>query len=174
MVNRRQITLAFQAIGNFLFTPIKSFSLTPGHFVQKIIMIHLAVYAIGARYGGPATGLVDILNAVFKDPRVAQITLFCSPHEKRLFKIPYSEKLIEAPKPWIDRNYLLPMLWFDWLLGTKCKRIGADILLIASNFGRAGLGIPHVTSVQQSLPFSEEATRTFRSILQTARISAIR
>ncbi|MGC8604543.1 MAG: glycosyltransferase [Desulfomonilaceae bacterium] len=137
-------------------------------------MIHLAIDAIGVKHGGTASVLIDILNAVVEDPRVSKITLFCSPREKRHFKIPNSDKLIEAPKPWVDSNYLLRVLWFEWFLGLECRRIGADILLSASNCGKAGLGMPHVTFVQQSLPFSEEAITSFRSILKTIKISAIR
>lgn len=137
-------------------------------------MIHLAIDAIGAKHSGSATVLTDILISVIEDPRVSKITLFCSPSHRRLFELPASEKLIEAPRPWIDGNYFFRMIWYEWLLGYQCRRIGADILLIASNFGKAGWGIPHVTNVQQSLPFSKEAIESFRSIFQTIKFSMIR
>lgn len=122
--------------------------------------IHLAIDAVGARYGGSATELLDILQTVIDDPRIDKVTLFCSPPEKRLFDLQCSTKLFEAPQNLVDKNYPIRLFWYERLLGMKCKKIGADILLIASNFGRAGFGIPHVTYVQQSLPFSSEAMAT--------------
>ncbi len=123
-------------------------------------MIHLAIDAVGARYGGSATERLDILHTVIDDPRIDKVTLFCSPPEKRLFDLPCSTKLIEAPQKLIDKYYVLRLLWYEYLLGMECKKIGADILLIASNFGKADFNLPHVTYVQQSLPFSQEAMNT--------------
>lgn len=118
--------------------------------------------------------LTDILNSVIEDPRVSKITLFCSPSHRRLFEFPPSEKLIEAARPWIDTNYFFRMIWYEWLLGLTCRFLGVDVLLIASNFGKALFGVPHVTNIQQSLPFSEEAIRSFRSISKTVKIGAVR
>lgn len=135
--------------------------------------IHLAIDAVGAKHGGAATVLIDLLNAVIEDVRVTKITLFCSPSKRRLFKMPSSDKLIEAPKPWVDRNYALRILWYEWLLGLECRRIRADVLLVSANFGRAGFGVPHVTFIQQSLPFSKEAVASFSSLPMTIKIGFI-
>lgn len=123
--------------------------------------IHLAIDAIGAKQGGAATGLVSILEAALNDPRISKTTLFCTPPEKRVFEIPSADKLIELSKPWVDKNYALRILWYEWLLGYECRRIGVDVLLIAANFGRASFDVPHVTYVRQSLPFSKEALNSF-------------
>jgi glycosyltransferase involved in cell wall biosynthesis len=104
--------------------------------------------------------LIDLLKAALDDPRISRITLFCTPPEKRLFKMPSSGKLTEAPRPWIDKNYALRIVWYDWLLGFECRQIGVEVLLNSTNFGRGGIGTPHVTYVQQSLPFSQEALKT--------------
>jgi glycosyltransferase involved in cell wall biosynthesis len=125
--------------------------------------MHLAIDAIGAKYGGAATELLDILAAVVAEPRLTKITVFCSPRDKRLFEMPRSDKLIETPKPCIDQNYALRLLWYEWLLGQECSRIGADLLFISANFGRARQGTDYVTYVQQSLPFSAEAMRSLPS-----------
>lgn len=124
-------------------------------------MIHIAIDAMGAKHGGSATGLAGILDAALNEPSISRITLFCSPPGKRLFKFPSSLKLVEMAKPWIDKNYALRVLWYEWLLGYECRKIGADVLLIAANFGRAGFGVSHVTFVRQSLPFSKEALDSF-------------
>ena len=74
--------------------------------------------------------------------------------------MPSSKKLIEASRPWVDKNYALRIVWYDWLLGFECRQIGVDVLLNTTNFGRGCIGVPHVTYVQQSLPFSQEALAT--------------
>lgn len=119
--------------------------------------IHLAIDAVGGKFGGIAAGLVGILEAALNNSRVSKITLFCTPLEKRLFKIPSAAKLIEVPKPWVDKNYALRILWYKWLLGLECKRIEADVLLASDNYGTGGFGVPYATYVRQSLPFSHEA-----------------
>ena len=119
--------------------------------------IHLAIDAVGGKVGGIAAGLLGILEAALNDQRISKITLFCTPPEKRLFQIPSDVKLIETPKPWVDRNSALRVLWYEWLLPLECKRIEADVLLVSDNYGRGGFGIPYVTYVRQSLPFSDEA-----------------
>ena len=141
---------------------------------MNLEMMHLAIDAIGAKHSGSATVLTDILNSVIEDPRVSKITIFCSPSHRRLFELPTSEKLIEAPRPWIDANYFFRMIWYEWLLGLTCRFLRVDVLLIASNFGKALFGIPHVTNIQQSLPFSEEAVSSFGSIFKTVRFGAVR
>lgn len=142
--------------------------------IERHNSIHLAIDAIGAKHSGSATVLTDILISVIEDPRVSKITLFCSPSHRRFFELPASDKLIEVPKPWIDNNYILRLLWYEFLLGFECRRMGADILLIASNFGKANFGTPHVTNVQQSLPFSNEAIESFGSPFQTLKLRVIR
>ena len=137
-------------------------------------MIHLAIDAIGAKHSGSATVLTDILNSVIEDPRVSKITLFCSPSHRRLFELPTSQKLVAVPRSWIDSNYFFRMIWYECLLGVTCRLLGVDVLLIASNFGKTLFGVPHVTNIQQSLPFSEEAISSFRSILKTVRFGAVR
>ncbi len=119
--------------------------------------IHLAIDAVGGKFGGIAAGLIGILEAALNDSRVSTITLFCTPPEKRLFKIPSAAKLVQVPKPWVDKNYALRILWYEWLLGFECKRIKADALLVSDNYGRGGFGVPYATYVRQSLPFSHEA-----------------
>lgn len=123
--------------------------------------IHLAIDAIGAKYGGSVTGLIGILNAALADERIAKISMFCTPSEKRLASIPCSNKLVAIEKPWVDKNYLLRILWYEWLLAMECRRIRADVLLVSANFGNGCRDVPHVTYVRQSLPFSEEALNSF-------------
>lgn len=136
--------------------------------------MHLAIDAVGAKHGGAATVLIDVLNAAIDNPRVAKITLFCSPAEKRSFDLPSSAKLIEAPRPWIEENYALRILWYEWFLGYECLRIGADVLFAFGNFGRGRFGLPHVTLVQQSMPFSREGLAIYKIKIARIKISAYR
>ena len=137
--------------------------------LKRTDSIHLAIDAVGAKHGGAATVMIDVLNAAIGDPRVARITLFCSPSEKRMFKIPSSAKLIEVPKPWIDKSKIFRLGWYELLLGLESRRVGADILFVVANFGRARFGMPHVTFVQQPLPFIPEAWR-YLSIIKRFKV----
>ena len=121
--------------------------------------IHLAIDAVGVRRGGGMTVLNSLLNAAIEDSRIAKISLFCSPVERRVGKIPVSSKLIELPAPWIDKIYAFRIIWYEWLTTPACRRIGADALLLAANFGHVSSGLPCVTYIQQSLPFSNKAMK---------------
>jgi glycosyltransferase involved in cell wall biosynthesis len=63
----------------------------------------------------------------------------------------------QLPKPTIANNYALRILWYEFGLGIECRRLRASVLLASANFGRSRFSLPHVTYVQQSLPFSPEA-----------------
>jgi glycosyltransferase involved in cell wall biosynthesis/ubiquinone/menaquinone biosynthesis C-methylase UbiE len=91
---------------------------------------------------------------------VGRITLFCTPSKLRLFDLPSSDKLAPVEKPWVDANYVLRVLWYEWLLGIECIQRNVDVVFVSANFGCARFGVPHVTYIRQSLPFSKEALAT--------------
>ena len=134
--------------------------------------MYLIVDGIGARHGGAATVLSEFLQVAVSDPRITKITVFCSPNSLRKFELPTSEKVIPIEKPWIDRNYILRILWYEFLLAASCKLQEADVIFVAANYGRGGFDIPHVTYIQQSLQFSEEAIATHNSVWDRSRIYA--
>jgi glycosyltransferase involved in cell wall biosynthesis len=109
------------------------------------------------------------LKVALIDSRVKKVTLFCTPQEKRSFEIPSADKLVVVPKPWIDKNHVLRVLWYEWLLGLECRKIGAEVLFVSANFGRARFGVPHVTYVRQSLPFSKEGLKASGSRVMALR-----
>jgi glycosyltransferase involved in cell wall biosynthesis len=134
--------------------------------------MHLIVDGIGARHGGAATVLTEFLQVAVLEPRATKITVFCSPNSLRKFELPTSEKIIPIEKPWIDSNYVLRVLWYEFLLAASCKFQKAHVIFVAANYGRGGFDIPHVTYVQQSLQFSEEAIGTHKSVWDRIRIYA--
>jgi glycosyltransferase involved in cell wall biosynthesis len=125
---------------------------------------HLVIDAVGAKHGGGATELMGILNAAVSEQEISQITVFCAPEESRVFRMPSSSKVTQLPKPRIANNYALRILWYEYGLGIECRKVGASVLLASANFGRSRFSVPHVTYVQQSLPFSAEALASLPTV----------
>lgn len=121
--------------------------------------MHLAIDALGIKHSGGATVLLDFLNAVLNDPRVTQVTIFCSPRITRRFDLPQSPRLHGEERQFAEKSYLARVWWFQVLLARHCHQAGADALICMVGAGHAQPGIPYVTFIQQSLPFSVEAQR---------------
>ncbi|MBI4964985.1 MAG: glycosyltransferase [Desulfomonile tiedjei] len=136
--------------------------------------IHIAVEATGAKFGGSETILLEFLDAAIADRRVAQTSIFCSPRRNRGFEFPSSAKVNLIENEWCDKNYLARVAWYEFGLGIAAKRLSSHVIFASSQFGRGCFGVPHVTYVQQSLPFSDEAVSTYRSALWRFRIGMIR
>lgn len=135
--------------------------------------MHLIVDGIGAKHGGAATVLIKFLQVADSDPLFSKITVFCSPSSSRRFELPTSEKIVLIEKPWTDRNPILRFLWYEFLLSASSKVRKADVIFMAANYGRGRLDIPHVTHLQQSLQFSEEAGVTGQSMSDRIRIHTL-
>ena len=136
--------------------------------------IHLAIEATGARFGGSETSLLDFLEAAVVDPRVAMITVVCSSSRTRAFDFPSSEKIRLIENEWCDSNYVARVAWYEFGLGIAAKCLSAHVIFASGQFGRGRLGVPHVTWVRQSLPFSDEAISTYGSERWRFRIRMIR
>lgn len=135
--------------------------------------MHLGVDAVGIKHSGGATVLLDFLAAAVSDDRLSKITVFCSPRGARNFDLPQSDKIMEIQLPIVERSYLYQALWFEVLLGRYCKRIATDVLFCAGGVGSAQPPIPHVTFIQQSLPFSREALARLGTFLR-CRVTVLR
>jgi glycosyltransferase involved in cell wall biosynthesis len=155
--------------GTFCLLQVFLSSVSHNLEVKGVWLINLAIDAMGTRYGGGANELIGILNAAVAEKSISKITLFCSPGEKRLFRIPVADKLTQVEKPWVDKNLALRILWYEWGLGIECRKLGADLLFVSANFGRARFGVPHVTYIQQSLPFSTEALESLQSVAERSK-----
>jgi glycosyltransferase involved in cell wall biosynthesis len=119
--------------------------------------VHLAIDAVGNVHGGGATILLDLLRYALADDRLAHISVFTSPRELRSFDLLASEKVVEIEQNLPGRSYLYRLFWFEHLQSRLCQRLGVDVLLCLNGIGHAHSPIPHVTYVQQSLPYSIEA-----------------
>jgi len=136
-------------------------------------MLHIAVDAVGIKHSGGAMVLNDFIETALNDDRISKLTLFCSSKKDRNFNFPRSAKLVEREKPYVDKNYLVRILWSQSLLRRECSLISADILFCMTGIAR-GYGEKYtVTFIQQSLPFSEEALRTL-SIYKNVKFSILR
>lgn len=123
--------------------------------------MHLAVNAVGIKHSGGATVLLDFLRAALENPRITCLTLFCSPRTVRRFDLPVSPKLYCEEQPLAERSYAVRIWWFQVGLARACRRVGADILFCMVGASRGDAQVPHVTFIQQSLPFSAEVRRRY-------------
>ena len=136
--------------------------------------IHLAVEATGTKFGGLETALLTFLEKALQDERIGKISLFCSAGRDRSFDLPSSPKIRTVENGWCESNYVLRVVWYELGLGMACRAVGSDLLLACNQFGLGRLGVPHITWVQQSLPFDEEAIATFGSSRRRFHIMMVR
>ncbi len=118
--------------------------------------MHLAVDAVGIKHSGGAVVLLDFLAIANLDERVSAITVFCSPTNVRRFELPRTAKISASEQARAEHHYLDRILWQQSLLGRHCREVGANVLLCMTGAGNAPAGLPHVTFVQQALPFAPE------------------
>lgn len=118
--------------------------------------MHIAIHAVGIKHSGGATVLQDFLLAAIADDRISRITVFCSPRAVRNFELPASEKLAECVRGAAERSRLYRAIWSEFSLPRECKRMGVDVLVCMTGIGKAQPPIPHITFIQQSLPFYAE------------------
>jgi glycosyltransferase involved in cell wall biosynthesis len=121
--------------------------------------VKLAVEALGVKYGGGATVLSDLLSAAVADERIERVHVLCSPRRTRLFNFPSSPKIVEVECPFAEGNKLYRLWWLERRLPEELRQLGSNVLLCLSGCGTGGAAVPHLTMIQQSLPFSPEATK---------------
>lgn len=119
----------------------------------------LAIEALGVRHSGAATVLSDLVEAAVSDARFEKIYVFCSPKESRRFDFPPSEKVVAKECPLAEMNKIYRLWWIERCLPEHLRRLRCDVLICLSGCGCGGSAAPHLTMIQQSLPFSPEALR---------------
>jgi glycosyltransferase involved in cell wall biosynthesis len=115
--------------------------------------LHLAIDAIGVKHSGGATVLLDVLSAAINDTRFREVSVFCSPRADRRFDISIGSKIREIECGLAEKNRLYRLWWLENRLPSEVRRCGANVLLCMGGIGSAGGQLPHVTFIQQSLPF---------------------
>jgi len=118
--------------------------------------LHLAIDAVGVKHSGGARVLLDVLGAAIHDARFREVSVFCSPRADRRFDISIGSKIREIECGLAERNRLYRLWWLEHRLPSEVRRCGADVLLCMSGIGSAGGRLPHVTIIQQPLPFFPE------------------
>jgi glycosyltransferase involved in cell wall biosynthesis len=119
--------------------------------------IHLAVDAVGAKYGGGAVVLGDVLRAAIRCGDIERITVFCSPRNARNFDMPQSQKLFEVPRPYAEKSTLGRLHWLKRGLKEDVKVLKANMLACMSGIGSSPERVPMIVFIQQALPFCYEA-----------------
>lgn len=119
--------------------------------------MHLAVEAVGAKYGGGAVVLGDVLRAAIRCGDIERITVFCSPRNTRNFDMPHSQKLFEAPRPYAEGSALGRLHWLKRGLREDVKMLRANMLACMSGIGSSPERVPMMVFIQQALPFCYEA-----------------
>jgi glycosyltransferase involved in cell wall biosynthesis len=122
--------------------------------------MHLAIDAVGAKSGGAATVLSDVLSAALRNGRISRLSVFCSPARDLQFELPQADKLeiiqnIAAGKSKFSHGW-----WLVRGLSNHTKTIGANALLCLCNCGIPPRNVPGTLLVQQSLPFCRDALET--------------
>ena len=119
--------------------------------------IHLAVDAVGAKHGGGAVVLGDVLRAAIRCGDIERITVFCSPRKARNFDMPQSQKLFEVPRAYAERSVLGRLHWLRRGLKKDVKVLKANMLACMSGIGSSPERVPMIVFIQQALPFCYEA-----------------
>lgn len=119
--------------------------------------MHLAVEAVGAKYGGGAVVLGDVLRAAIRCGDIEKITVFCSPRNTRNFDMPHSQKLFEVPRPYAEGSALGRLHWLKRGLRKDVKMLKANMLVCMSGIGSSPARVPMMVFIQQALPFCYEA-----------------
>lgn len=134
--------------------------------------LRLAIEALGVKHGGGATVLSDLLEAAVRDIRFESIFVFCSPRESRQFSFPDSPRIVEIECPLAEGNKLYRLWWLERRLRGRLQELRCDVLLCLSGCGKGGR-VPHLTMIQQSLPFSPEVLR-LAGAMERLRLRTIR
>lgn len=136
-------------------------------------IFRLAIEALGVKHGGGATVLKDLLAAALADPRCEEVHVFCSPRGARTFDLPASKKILARECAFAEGSKLYRLWWLERRLPGRLRELGCDVLICLSGCGTGGDACPHLTVVQQSLPFSAEAQK-LASKLDRWRIGVLR
>lgn len=121
--------------------------------------MHLAVDAVGVKYGGGATVLRDFLQAAVGDARFERITVFCSPRKTRLVAVEASTKVFECEQELAESGAVPRFWWSQRGLAGEVAKTGAHALLAFTGVAVGSASVPAVTFIQQSLPYCPEALR---------------
>lgn len=119
--------------------------------------LHLAIEAVGAKHGGAAVVLGDVLRAAIRCGDIERITVFCSPRGVRKFEMPHCPKLFEVPQPQAEASRLSRFRWLTRGIKEGAEALRADIVLCMNGIGCAPDRVPMTVYIQQALPFCEEA-----------------
>ncbi|MGC3999849.1 MAG: glycosyltransferase [Anaeromyxobacter sp.] len=116
----------------------------------------LAIDGVGAKHGGAATVLLEVLGAALRHG-AADVLLFCSPAGLRRFALPTDPRLHVREVSLGERGPGGRILWHRRGVAAALRRHPADAVVFLSGGGVAPRGLRAVTFIQQSLPFCPEA-----------------
>lgn len=115
---------------------------------------HLAIDGVGAKFGGAATVLQELVNAALDHPQLDRISVFCSPQKRRLFHFPYHPSLQVLERPTVDRNRAARLWWLEHGLARDVRRLGAGRLLCLGGGGLPPAEVASALCIQRIQPFS--------------------
>ncbi len=112
----------------------------------------IAIDAVGAKVGGAATVLRQVLRAASVRPDISQATIYHSPElDLRGLIGPRSFEFV--PVPLGERGPVGRLTWLHGGLPLAVRRVRPNAALMLSNAGLSFPGVPSVTLIHQSLPF---------------------
>ena len=121
--------------------------------------IRLAIDGVGARFGGAATVLQDVVKAAVRCDGLHSITVFTSPSREVHFELPRVSRLQEIA---VNGNrYISRTGWLLRGLRKAAEKVSPDVMLCLGNGGIGPERVPAAVFLQQSIPFSKEAMACF-------------
>lgn len=115
---------------------------------------HLAIDGVGAKFGGAATVLLELVHAALDHPQLEKVSVFCSPQKRRLFHFPYHPSLEVLERPTVDRNRAARLWWLEHGLAREVRRLGAGRLLCLGGGGLPPAEVASALCIQRIQPFS--------------------
>lgn len=120
----------------------------------------LAIDAVGAKHGGAASVLLELVQAALNCPEPERVVVFCSPRRMRRFELPRTDRLREVEVEVGEAGPVGRIAWQELGLARAAAAHGVDRLLCLSGGGRAARPVAVANLIQQSLPFLPEARST--------------
>jgi glycosyltransferase involved in cell wall biosynthesis len=132
----------------------------------------LAVDAVGNKFGGGATVLMEIVEAALASDAISRIVLFASPTNKRRFAFPDDTRLRVIDMSLAESA--AGRLWWAWRgFGASALKSKCDVSFGLNGIAARGANACSVVFVQQPVPYCREALAHF-SPLMRLRMSGIR
>lgn len=135
--------------------------------VVDTFAMRLAIDTVGARLGGTAMVMRDIVAAATRIPGVEHITVFATAKPARQFEFASDPKLKVVDISGFAAGNLGRIPWQLRQLGKKAIDLDVDLVIGLANGGAAYADLPSAVYLQQALPFQPDVLASQPLAVQT-------